>query len=175
MPAPEPASLTITKVATAAEGATVPEDWSAGFESDPLGAFTLTSTDPSLESTDLDAGTYTVTESELSRYRAGQHRLRRRRRHRRPRQADGVGRSAAGEVASCTFTNEYQATEVLPAEEEAHAHPDGPDAAVMDSTVTRTLPRTGDESGKMATVGLGLLMFGIVLTMGSRRRLRTLS
>ena len=40
---------------------------------------------------------------------------------------------------------------------------------------SRTLPRTGDESGKMATVGLGLLMFGIVLTMGSRRRLRTLS
>ena len=59
---------------------------------------------------------------------------------------------------------------MLPAEEEAHhAAP-----AVLDSTVTRTLPRTGDESGKMATVGLGLLMFGIVLTMGSRRRLRTL-
>lgn len=46
-----------------------------------------------------------------------------------------------------------------------------PKAEVLDSTVTRTLPRTGDEAGAMATFGLSLLLFGAVLTIGSRRQL----
>ena len=99
----------------------MPDTWSADFESDPLGAFTLTDSNPSLENTDLDAGTYTVTESEvtdteLASIDCGDATA----------TVDLANRTvsvdlAAGDVVSCTFTNEYQAVEVLPAEEEAPA------------------------------------------------------
>ena len=173
-PSPEPASLTIVK----AVNGDAPTTWSFDFDGgDTLGEFDLSNSSDSIDFDGLDAGTYTVAEvdagdADLSDIDCGDAVVT------EDIAGDGSTGSVAvtlaeGDAVTCTFTNTYPS--VLPSEVEVEpaVTPLAPSAPeVLGETTTRTLPRTGDESGALATVGAALLALGTVLTVGSRRRLR---
>lgn len=81
---------------------------------------------------------------------------------------------AEGSDVVCTFTNNY--TEVLdtevtvPPTTEPEPEAVTPPPAVQGDVVSRTLPRTGNESRDLAAFGAGLLFLGAGLVLASRSR-----
>lgn len=168
------ASLEIVKVATGE----VPDSWTADFAGD-LGAFSLTSGAPSTTRDGLTPGTYTVTETagedfELVSVSCVAD------------DGDVVSVSggvavdlADGDAVSCTFTNDFEATEVVVLDDSVErpvaedVTPDAvPETEVLGETVQRleSLPRTGHENQYLAGGGLVLLGAGLLLAGTSRRR-----
>ena len=163
----DPANLTIVKAVTGE----VPEAWSFSFNNDVLGDFDLTNEDDRT-SDEVDAGEYTITEAASD-------------------DADLVSIACTGiddevvdldagtvtvdldegDSVTCTFTNDFPEVEpgvvVNPPDPEPAAKP----TEVLGSQVVRSLPRTGSSSQTLATVGAMLILFGAVLTLGSRRKL----
>ena len=178
-PEPELGSLTITKVVA---GEDAPESWSFSFDGGNLSTFDLSDERDSIPFTDLPEGDYTITElsagaADLTSIvctdgSAGTI----------ADDSDGGSVTVAlaeGEAVECTFTNSFP--EVLPAEEEPEPEPQpepepspAPQADQVRGEQVARLPRTGNESGRLAVFGLTLLLLGATLVGGSRLRLRHL-
>jgi LPXTG-motif cell wall-anchored protein len=183
LPEPEvvaPASLPVVKVVDGDELA-IPETWVVEIDIDGGNSTdaVLTNTTTSVTQAELDPGTYSLRElsfddGELTAIScladgievaipAGTGLL-----------ADGVTVDLqSGDDVTCTFTNTYLAQEVLPEPEVTPPTPTPevePAAAVKGDVVTRTLPRTGNESRDLAGFGAGLLLLGIGLVLTSRGR-----
>ena len=152
----EPGSITIVKDVDGWEPDT---GWNFGFTgSDGIGRFTLSDDDASVTLGPLEAGSYTFTEdgnSETTLMSIA---------------CDGEdlvteGRAvtvdlAEDEEVTCIFTNAFN-----PAPAAA------PDTEVKGDVITRTLPRTGDETRNLAGVGAFMLALGAAMVLGSKRQL----
>ena len=180
-PEPELGSLTITKVVA---GEDAPESWSFRFDGGNLSTFDLSDARDSIPFTDLPEGDYTITElsagaADLTSIvctdgSAGTI----------ADDSDGGSVTVAldeGEAVECTFINTFP--EVLPAEEEPEPEPEpepdpepspAPQPGQVKGEQVARLPRTGNESGRLAVFGLTLLVLGATLVGGSRLRLRHL-
>jgi LPXTG-motif cell wall-anchored protein len=166
----EPSTLGVVKAVTG----DVPEDgWSFSFNNDLLGDFELTDGSSST-SDEVDAGTYLITEAESDDADLTG--------------IDCIGNEAAevvdldagtvsvavaeGEDVVCTFTNDFpEVGGVVTEPTVEEPAPAVAPPAVMGSQVVRSLPRTGSSSQTLATVGAMLMLFGAVVTVGSRRKL----
>ena len=150
----EPGSITIVK---AVEGAVPTDGWAFGFNvSDGVGRAILTNTDADATFGQLDAGQYTIVEDANSFTSLKSIAC---------DDPDAVsnGRTVTvdvseGEDVTCTFTN------VFPALAQA-------DTEVKGDVITRTLPRTGDETRNLAGIGAFMLALGAAMVLGSKRQL----
>ncbi|WP_432427722.1 prealbumin-like fold domain-containing protein [Salinilacustrithrix flava] len=150
----EPGSITIVK---AVQGPVPPEGWAFGFDvSDGLGQVILTNADADETFNSVEAGQYTIVEHDNSVTTLGSIVC---------DDPDAVsnGRTVTvdvseGEDVTCTFTN------VFPAPAQA-------DTEVQGDVITRTLPRTGDETRNLAGLGAFMLALGAAMVLGSKRQL----
>ena len=171
--ATEPSSLTVAKVVTG----DVPDDgWSFSFDNDVLGEFELTD-EGSSTSDEVEEGIYTITEAssddaDLTSIECT---------------GDGevVDLDAGtvtveveeGDSITCTFTNDFAEVEPggvakpKPTEQGPSVAPATDRGGVLGAQAVRSLPRTGSSSQTLATVGAVLILFGAVMTFGSRRKL----
>ncbi len=188
IPDEEPApvsTLQVVKAVDAADPGDIPATWAVGFQvDDPDGGIVqelrLSDARTSSAATEIEAGTYTVTElveddSELVSVECvdafdddvvvGD-----------PDLDGGVVTVAVDEGADvvCTFTNFYAAEQVLPAEETPTPQPTPTPQAqkpqVLGVQTVRALPRTGDETRGLAGAGAVMLALGAAMVLGSKRR-----
>lgn len=169
-PVVEPASLQIVKRVVGG----VPDDWTVGFAGD-LGAFQVSDVVGSHTVTGLDPGTYEVSEVVPARSTLLDIEC---------TDPDAVvdlddatvsATLSAGEAATCTFTNSYpevQPDEVTSTTTTTTVVPVTPDTTptVLPEVVVRPeLPRTGQSTGWLAMLGLGLVLTGAAL-LGANRK-----
>ena len=174
-PTPDPASLTVVK---AVAGDDAPDDWTFPFTVTNLGDVDLTDEDPDFQEIELDAGNYTITESDAG-------------------DADLTGITCSdgadvldttiaddgstgsvsvaldeGDAVTCTFTNTFPDVEGSVVVNPPTPAPAADEPAGLGEPVVRTLPRTGSTNGPLAVLGVALLLVGATLVGGSRLRLR---
>lgn len=150
----EPGSITIVK---AVQGPVPTDGWAFGFDvSDGFGQVILTNADADETFNSVKAGQYTITEHDNSATTLGSIAC---------DDPDAVsnGRTVTvdvseGEDVTCTFTNVFPPVAQTSTE-------------VKGDVVTRTLPRTGDETRNLAGVGAFMLALGAAMVLGSKRQL----
>lgn len=150
----EPGFITIVK---AVQGPVPTDGWAFGFDvSDGFGQVILTNADADETFNSVKAGQYTITEHDNSATTLGSIAC---------DDPDAVsnGRTVTvdvseGEDVTCTFTNVFPPVAQTSTE-------------VKGDVVTRTLPRTGDETRNLAGVGAFMLALGAAMVLGSKRQL----
>ena len=186
---PELASLRIVKAVDAVEAGVVPTEWTVDFDvaGDDLDeTATLDQDDSSDRFGDLDAGSFTITETtptgdtssltDVECVEAGGGDV---------DVTEALSDKSAtvvleeGDVVTCTFTNTYPEvlsegetpTETVTETPTVKPTPAAtPDVEVKGVQTVRALPRTGDESRGLAGMGALMLAVGAAMVLGSRRQ-----
>lgn len=168
----ETGSLTVTKVAT---GAGAPDTWTFPFDGGALGTFDLTNAAPTAVFDELDAGVFVIEETDAGT--AGLTDIDCGDANAVVAIADDASDGAVtvtlaeGEDVVCTFTNDFPEVlgDVVTRTPTTTTTTTTQPTAVLDSTVTRTLPRTGSGSLVLTLVGSAMVLLGGGLTFGGRR------